>query len=162
VSVRDTLKTEVFLEAKNRRQGIGGWLAFLVFYLLFLLPIGATLLIIRTLKFPSAAAQLMKIGLASNLVYRIAVLAITALGIYAGVALVGRFPGAVAATKRFLIIYMIAGIAVAILADQGWQMLLADAVSAVIFPAIWYAYLNRSRRIASTYLGHPPSSTVPT
>jgi hypothetical protein len=54
-------------------------------------------------------------------------------------------------TKLFLMVLAIAGVSASMIqyraaADRVWGM-----IDAVIFPAIWFAYLTLSRRVANTY-----------
>lgn len=69
---------------------------------------------------------------------------------------------AVAVTKRFLIVFLIVGVVISIVRYQTLEDRIWGMADALVFFLVWYAYLNRSRRVANTYPRHAGSATLPT
>jgi hypothetical protein len=160
--VKDLLESPPMLAAAGKYRGVEGWLAFLVFYLLFLLPLGTVIALVRALRPLFAGAAVSNGASLASPLYWVLVLLVAGMGIYAGIALWKIFPNAVAATKLFLIAFLIIGVVISIvqyhtLEDRVWGM--ADAL---VFFMVWYAYLKRSRRVANTYPHHASSNTLHT
>ena|SRR5277367_398837 len=151
---REVLESPPVLPESVRYEGVEGWLAFLVFYLLFLVPLGTGIGLAEELRLLLAGGLAQKDASFPNLIYWVVALFVACMGIYAGIALWKLFPNAVAATKRFLIAFLIASVVISIvryhtLEDRVWRI--ADAL---VFFLVWYAYLNRSKRVANTYPRH--------
>ena len=157
--VREVLESPPALVPAVKYTGVEGWLAFLVFYLLFLLPLGSGIGLVQKLRSLLTDASTQNGSLLPTLIFSVASILAAGTGIYAGIALWKIYPNAVAATKRFLVAFLISGIVISTvqyhtLEDRIWGI--ADALA---FCLVWYAYLNRSRRIANTY---PHSAVSPT
>ena len=157
--VTEVLESPPALAPAARYTGVEGWLALLVIYLLFLLPLGTIIGVVRRLHALPTEGILQNGALLPALIYSVAAVWAAGMGIYAGTALWKSYPDAVAATKRFLAAFLISGVVISILhyhtlMDRIWGI--ADALA---FCLIWYAYLNRSKRVANTY---PHSATSPT
>ena len=160
--VRELLESPPALAAVAEYRGVEGWLAFLVFYLLFLLPLGTGVGLVRGLR-PLLAGGLAQEGASRpSLLYWLAALLVAGMGIYAGIALWKVFSNAVAATKRFLIAFLIAGVVISIVRYHTFEDRMWGMVDASVFFSVWYAYLSRSRRVANTYPRHTGSATLPT
>ena len=162
MGVKELLESPPALAAAGRYRGVEGWLAFLVFYLLFLLPLGTGVGLVHGLRTQLATGTVQNAALAANLFSWVVALMVSGMGIYAGISLLKIFPNAVAATKRFLIAFLVAGVLISIaqyhtLVDRLWGT--ADALA---FFLIWYAYLMRSKRVANTYPRRTGSFTLPT
>jgi hypothetical protein len=160
--VRELLESPPALAAAGKCRGVEGWLAFLVFYLVFLLPLGSGMGLVRDLR-PQLAGGLVHKGASlSDLVYWVVSLFVTGLGIYAGIALWRVFPTAVLATKRFLIVLLITGVVVSTVRYHTLEGRIWGMADALTFFSVWYAYLNLSKRVANTYPRHAGSATLPT
>ena len=157
--VREVLESPPALVPAVKYTGVEGWLAFLVFYLLFLLPLGSGIGLVQKLRPLLTDASTRNGRLLPTLIFSVASILAAGMGIYAGIALWKIYPNAVAVTKRFLVAFLIAGVAISTvqyhtLGDRIWGI--ADALA---FCLVWYAYLNRSKRVANTY---PHSAVSPT
>jgi hypothetical protein len=160
--VRDLLISPPALAARDECRGVEGWLAFLVFYLLFLLPLGTGIRLFLGLRSQPGGGLLRGHSSLPNLGNLVVALIVAGMGIYAGIALWKAFPNAVAATKRFLIAFLMGGLLISIvryhtLADRIWGV--ADALA---FFLVWYAYLKLSRRVANTYPRQSGPATLAT
>jgi Protein of unknown function (DUF2569) len=157
--VREVLESPPALAPTVRYKGVAGWLAFLVFYLLFLLPLGSGIGLVNKLRPLLTDASTRNGRLLPTLIFSVASFLAAGMGLYAGIALWKIYPNAVAVTKRFLVAFLLSGVATSAvqyhtLADRIWGI--ADALA---FCLVWYAYLDRSKRVANTY---PHSAVSPT
>ena len=145
-----------------RYRGVGGWLMFFVI----------TLVLIRPLMLCAALGQyervwgphydaypFLKTIHIINLVIGLGTLGFS---IYAGVSLLRTRPNAVQIAKSYLLVS-----AVALMLTGGPLLLLAglpeggdaailqalpvDTLKGLVYPAVWYLYLSRSKRVATTY-----------
>lgn len=160
--VRDVLVSPPAAAARDECRGVKGWLAFLVFYLLFLLPLVTGIRLFLGLRSLPGEGLLEGHSSLLNLVYVVVALIVAGMGIYAGIALWKAYPNAVAATKRFLIAFLMGGLLISIvryhtLADRVWGV-----AGAFAFFLIWYAYLKQSRRVANTYPRQSGPATLAT
>jgi Protein of unknown function (DUF2569) len=149
-------------ETYPRYKGIGGWLAIFVIVLTLIFPLSTLY---------RAAQRFQEIRTASQLAPRILLLAIAdcaartllaLLSIYCGIALLRKSRRAVAVTKKFLIILFVyfatLDVVSSVLTSARWwnpdsprRSLFAVLLGHLVFFTIWYAYLSRSERVASTY-----------
>ena len=157
--VREVLESPPALAPAVGYTGVEGWLAFLVFYLLFLLPLGTSIGLVQKLRPLLTGASMQNGGLLSALIFSAASILAAGMGIYAGTALWKIYPNAVAATKRFLVAFLIAGVLISTVQYHSLEDRIWGIADALAFCLVWYAYLNRSRRIANTY---PHSAVSPT
>lgn len=132
-------------------EGVGGWLLLLIAYLVFFLPLGALLGFFRMEGALAGGQSLQKGFLLHTVIPWIAILCVVGMGLYAGIALWRVLPGAVAATKRFLLASLLVDTISALVRhrnvwDRAWG--LADAL---LFFFAWYSYLLLSRRVENTY-----------
>lgn len=146
---REILESPPALNEKIRYAGISGWLALLVFYLLLLQPTGTIIAVIAGYRFQLAAESAREGTLLSNIVSWLVALLLAGMGIYAGVALLKKSPGAVVLTKRFFIACFVGGVVISAI-RYGSSGDLA-ALNVPILPVIWYVYLVLSRRVANTF-----------
>jgi hypothetical protein len=138
--------------------GVGGWLALFVVTLLLLSPIASILELIFTYAQVSPlladSSRLMLIFSAYSLL-RISVMA---LGIYAAVRLIQIKPNAVRSARAYLIAVALSGTLICVAtilntspaADK--ETAVGVAVQSIVYAIIWSAYLERSKRVAATYV----------
>jgi hypothetical protein len=156
--VREVLASPPALNERIQYKGVQGWLALLVVYVFALIPFGIAVRIFFGV-YSLAAGRAREGNFLSPGLWWIVDLILAALGVYAGFALVNRSANAVFVTKLFLMVLAIEGVGASMIqyratADRAWGM-----IDALIFPAIWFAYLMLSRRVAHTYpidAGHAP------
>ncbi|HUA01855.1 MAG TPA: zinc ribbon domain-containing protein [Candidatus Aquilonibacter sp.] len=132
-------------------RGVGGRLALLVAYLVFLVPLSAALFLTRH-AYGLFIEHSTKLNTSPSVLFTwIGGLALVTFGLYAGILLWKERPRAVAVTKRFLLAWLSFGTLSALLphapvADRAWG--LADAL---LWFFVWYSYLVLSKRVANTY-----------
>jgi hypothetical protein len=151
--------------------GVGGWLAFLCIALTLLSPlvsVGQTIKVYEELAPRFAAFPPLRIG------WMIEVILFGAMvlyGVYTGLQLWSKNTGAVVHAKRLFVLmpiatavgcvpYFLIGLptdAVAGIATESGK----DIVKTVIACALWYAYLNRSRRARNTFPQDFPAALPP-
>ena len=161
--VREVLESPPNLTAAHNDQyrGVGGWLGLLVFYLLVFLPLGTGMQLVRGVRPILAGESGQQAASLPNLTYWIVALLVTLIGIYAGIALWRVFPNAVVATKFFLVVFLVAGVALAVYQNQILKDRLWGMVDSLTFFLVWYVYLIRSKRVANTYPRHRATKTLP-
>jgi uncharacterized protein DUF2569 len=147
--------------AEPEYKGVGGWLLLLCLGLTVftpLLTIGSLATTYRSsleyfVQFPGL--------LVVTVIDTIFSLGLMAFGFYAGIGLWSIRPGAVKMARRFLlctlgyqaiaaILPFMAGLPPETTAEMTGQIA-RDVLRSVIYFAIWYSYLDRSRRVAATY-----------
>ena len=134
--------------AERGRGGIGGWLLVLGAVLLVWQPINLALI-------ASAMVDQIAIrgaGLAIVLVARVLV---TALGVAAGIALVGRREGAVGMAKAALVASAVTDVFIYTTSYAPSNRMPGDAplyvAGSLAYHGIWLAYLVRSKRVKNTF-----------
>jgi hypothetical protein len=127
---------------------VGGWLLVLVLLLLAWGPIESGLMIAGAL----AAIPIRGPTLAAALVLRICV---TALGIAAGLALLGRRTAAVTLTRVFLVLSAVLDIAIDLTPYVPNNRMPGDeryyVAGTALYAVAWLTYLSRSRRVRQTF-----------
>lgn len=132
-------------------RGIGGWLALLVAYLVFLIPISAAVFLGWN-AYDLFVAHSIKVDTSPAVLFAwIGGLVLMGFGLYAGMLLWKERPRAVVMTKRFLLAWLLfrtlsALIPDASVADRAWGL-----VVALFWFCVWYAYLVLSKRVANTF-----------
>jgi len=142
-------------------EGVGGWLLILIAYLVFLMPLGAAVAWVSQLRLFFSGESLRKGLLLHTLIPWAAGLCLVAMGLYAGIALWKVLPGAVRATKAFLLALLLLETISALvshraMSDRAWG--LADDL---LFFFVWYSYLVLSKRVANTYPRAPRMISLP-
>jgi hypothetical protein len=148
--VGEVLASPPALAEHIRYMGVEGWLALLVVYVFASIPLVIAIRIFFAV-YAFAAGRPHEGNFLSPGLWWIVDLILAVLGVYAGVALLNRSVNAVFVTKLFLTVLAIAGAGASMAqfhtpADRLWGV-----AEALIFPAIWFAYLTLSRRVANTY-----------
>ena len=145
-----------------RYKGVGGWLLWLCLGLTVLSP--ALTLVMLTKSYSDSAQYFARLpGLATlSVIDTILSLALMAFSIYAGVMLWRIRPGAVATAKIYLLCNLAYHVVASVLPfmvglpSEVSHGLLKEAVrgtvQSIIGVAIWYSYLNVSRRVRATYV----------
>jgi hypothetical protein len=147
--------------AEKEYKGVGGWLLLFCLGLTVftpLLTIGSlAMAFIKSLEYFDQFPGLLVITVIDTILS----LGLIAFGFYAGIGLWSIRPGAVKMAKRYLlcilgyqaisaILTFMAGLLTATTANMISQVAL-DALRSVIYFAIWYSYLDKSKRVAATY-----------
>jgi Protein of unknown function (DUF2569) len=142
--------------------GVHGWLAFLVFILVVLSPLSAVLALFRWASSGHIPAGWTESGgTIPAPVNFIVLLFLTAFGLYAGSELKKITPTAVRTAKRYFlavggywscVLFAALGARAMHVAtgDEMWRGV-GDFISGLLYVAIWYLYLVRSKRVAKTY-----------
>lgn len=135
-------------EAERSRSGIGGWLLVLGVALLIWQPINLALIASATVGEIAVRGA----GLAIVLVARVLV---TALGVAAGIALVGRREGAVGVTKAALVASAVTDVFIYTTSYAPSNRMPGDVplyvAGSLAYHGIWLAYLARSKRVKNTF-----------
>lgn len=142
-------------------RGVGGWLLFLCVSLTILAPL-ITLIVAATGFSDSLELYDQFPGLLVTVVIdSILSVGLMAFSIYAGIGLWSIRPGAVQTAKAFLWCYLGYHIIAAILPFMAGlpsavnELLIEetskDTFRSIIYFAIWYSYLNQSKRVKATY-----------
>jgi len=137
--------------ADTRYKGVGGWLLFLCVQLTILQPLFGTL---STLGEYSKTVKDIPSLKGVALIFVFISLGLIAFGFYAGVSLWRVRLGAVNLTKKYLIVEFSTLSAIVLFAVAGGENI-ASAIGMLIalgiYLAIWYSYLNKSKRVKATY-----------
>jgi len=141
--------------------GVRGWLLFFCINLVILSPVVSLIFLYVGYNGIGEYAYLFPRLVPVATIDSVATVAIVLFGIYTGVGLWRVRDGAVRVAKTYLIVnlaYGFAGVILQIVSiypleiDSSYFSDMAQsAVRATIFTAIWYSYLNRSRRVHATY-----------
>ena len=142
--------------------GVHGWLALLVFILVVLSPLSAVLALFRWASSGHVPAGWTELsGVIPVSVNFVALLLLTAFGIYAGSELKKITRAAVRTAKMYFLavgVYWSCVLFAALAAramriatsDEMWEGV-GDFISGLLYVAIWYLYLVRSKRVAKSY-----------
>lgn len=156
--------------ANNRNStGVGGWLAFLIFWMVFLRPLAGAMLLIQMHAAGRNDATVIanSTWLVNTSAYWIVFLSVAALSIYGGLRLWrDHRPGSVQAAIAILwITTPIAAIALTI--SQSYLeggVSLSDAVYKIgvnaAVAAAWTLYLRRSKRVKRTFYDQPAAGAT--
>jgi hypothetical protein len=142
---------------EKRYVGVGGWLGFFVVTLLLLSPIASILELISTYaQVSTVPADSSRVMLIFS-VYALLRISIMALGIYAAIRLIQIKPNAVRAARAYLIAVAMSGILICVAtilktsAAGDKETAVGLAIQSITYAIIWSAYLERSKRVATTY-----------
>lgn len=147
-----------------RYQGVGGWLMFLVISLILIRPLMLCSVLGQYEQFWGphyGSYPFLKVIRIVNLVVGLGAICFS---IYAGYCLLKIRPRAVEITKTYLAISAIALCLVEpLLLFSGFpervnseilRALPLDTIQGFVYPTIWYLYLSKSKRVATTYTPH--------
>lgn len=141
---------ELLRQAAERRAGtpgVGGWLLLLCLSLAVFVPLGTIFSLLSNFgRFPEAW------GLAR--IHFWLVIGLTVFSIYAGLGLWMVRPGAVSIAKKYLmaaLAYSILGLVMGLSLRHDIRIVLWTAIGSWLYVAVWYLYLNKSRRVKATY-----------
>ncbi len=143
------LLAEIAFTDRRSHTGVDGWLLFLLAWLCLFSPLVLVAFLLQVFVFHEE--NLISAGSSFAVSIRLAIaFALTCYGIYAGVSLNTIAPNAVAITKRYLAAYGVALVILAI-AERGSGGKFYGILEGLVWVLLWYAYLERSKRIAATY-----------
>jgi hypothetical protein len=155
----NTAETQAIRSDPTVSQAVAGWLLFLCLRLTLVYP-AATLYHILTRTVPTLIRSQNPASTSLLSVYSIAFTTVAVLSFIAGLKLWLVKPGAVTFARRWLWTYLIANIAYFVfwvivvkphqslsLAEMGWYHVVGPIPSF----ALWYFYLEHSKRVRATY-----------
>jgi hypothetical protein len=147
--------------AEPRHKGVGGWLLFFCLGLTLFTPLITLGLLAESYSSSSKYFGQFPGLLIINVIDTLLSLGLVAFSIYAGVGLWRIRPGAVQLTKRYLWYFLGYHAVTAILPfmaglpSEANDAMLAEVVKDTfrggVYFAVWYSYLNKSRRVSATY-----------
>lgn len=142
-------------------NGIGGWLVLFIVTLIGVVPLGGLYNLVREYHQLAPAVARFPGVLTVFKIDAILSTALIAFGMYAGISLLMRRPDAVKTAKNFLLALLGYSVLIIILAPlaglpaEGTVVMIGAGIKhlfrAAIYVAIWYSYLNKSRRVRVTY-----------
>jgi len=142
-------------------QGVGGWLLFFCISLTVLGPLLTVASLITGFGISAEAFREFPGLLVMLIIDTVLSLGIAGFGLYAGLQLWRVRPGAVLTAKKYLYCalgYHILGIGlpwIAGLSPEDTKAMIVDGirdtVRGLIYFAIWFSYLNQSKRVKATY-----------
>lgn len=142
-------------------RGVGGWLLFLCVSLTILAPLFTLIMIASGFGESSELFDEFPGLLVTVVIDSILSVGLMAFSIYAGIGLWSIRPGAVQTAKAYLWCYLGYHIVAAILPFMAGlpsavneflvEEVSKDTFRGVIYFAIWYSYLNQSKRVNATY-----------
>jgi len=150
-------------EEDIKEKAIGGWLPFFILILIVITPLGSILSLILEYKIIALQIDLISGSYqAGNIVNGLLKIAVSVFSVYAGMSLLKRKRNAIPIVKTYLAIFLCysivsvffsfivnlsSGYSIAFMKGEAWKRILY----ALIFVAVWYIYLSRSRRIKEIY-----------
>lgn len=148
-------------EGETVRTRVGGWLALFVFTLVVSNPAGTIINLVSGYQETSAFFHRVP-GLRNMIIADTALsLGLMAFSVYAGIALWKLKPGAVAVAKKYLLTALLYSLLVLALpfvfglperaAQAVFNELLKGVPGSILYVAIWYLYLLKSKRVRETY-----------
>jgi hypothetical protein len=151
--------------AMPQYRGAGGWLLFFIFSLTIITPAFQCYIAYNEwTQYNAAPSSVLFNVFAVDLSMR-AILIV--FGIYAGIQLWRVKPGAPRIAKTYLMAIFVQQIVLVLIGlwtvskvaagPENIGNVIIQPVRSFIYVAIWYAYLNRSRRVASTYQDFSPN-----
>lgn len=148
-------------EPASPYKGVRGWLLWLCLGLTVFSPIVNVIMLARSWGESSQYFDRFPGFVVVNVIDTVLSLALMGFSIYAGMQLWRLQPRAVSIAKKYLLCLLVYQGIAAVLpfmaglpAEANQEMLkevLRDGVRTVIGVAIWYSYLNKSRRVRATY-----------
>jgi uncharacterized membrane protein len=147
-----------FVEESYR--GVRGWLLLFVVFLTILYPIGLAFVLPSWHKSRNDFLDIPRY-LYALLIERAFVILLGALGFYTGISLWRIWPNAIRLAKTYLILvlinlvavqflFFIAGHSLRMIAEAFRQYWMVN-VGTIAFVLVWYTYLSKSKRVATTY-----------
>lgn len=150
-----------FAAMEPQYQGVGGWLLFLCVSLTILAPLFTVIVFAAGYREASEYFDEFPGLQVITVIDLFLSLGLMAFSIYAGTGLWSIRPGAVRVAKQYLLCYLGYRVIAAILpfmaglpAEANGVILeevFGDLFRGVIYFAIWYSYLNQSKRVNATY-----------
>jgi hypothetical protein len=141
---------EITAIEKKRLKGIGGWLLFFIFTLVFFSPLYQL--------YDFTANPQFYFWESGAIIYESVAVAIVyyTWGIIVGILLWKRKPKAVIWAKEFLIAALVVSIFLTIysyglFSTEDYDLILYDSFRSIVYFGIWFSYLNLSRRVKNTF-----------
>jgi hypothetical protein len=140
--------------------GIRGWLMFFCIVIVVVAPVQSTYALVKALVGVSHVHWHLNTLIVLGLTELVAGALVTAYGVYAGVRLLWIRPDAVRTARRFLVLRLALTLLSAVVPFLVVRSLSTRAlldlvgkptVQGLIFVAIWYSYLELSKRVRQTY-----------
>ena len=147
-------------QTASEYRGVTGWLLFFCITLTVFNPLFALRNISTGYGLASKVADRLPGLMTAEIIDSVFVLAIMALGIFAGVCLWGVKPRAVQIAKAYLIVLAVyavleVGLFLAVLPSSVADPFMGKSSIAVLrtfgYVGIWYSYLSKSKRVRATY-----------
>jgi hypothetical protein len=147
--------------AEPKYKGVGGWLLFFCLSLTVFSPLITIVAIIASYSEASQLLDLFPGVMVITVIDTFLSLGVMAFSVYAGVGLWRVKPGAAQTAKRYLLCLLAYAAVETILpfmaglpTDVDGTLtaeVIKDASRKVFYVAIWYAYLNKSKRVMATF-----------
>jgi len=151
-------------DASPQYRGVGGWLLFFIISLTIITPAIQSYIVYNEWTLYVAAPSPLLLNVFAVDWSMRAILIV--FGIYAGVQLWRVKPGAPRIAKTYLVAIFVQQIVLVLIGLWTVSKVAADPenigsviiqpLRSFIYVAVWYAYLNKSRRVASTYQDFGP------
>jgi hypothetical protein len=156
----------------RKDKGVKGWLLILCIWLTILIPGKSIYYLIYNYLRYWPHFETYPGTVAPTVIYTALTLGVIGLSVYTGIALWSVRSGAVSTAKKFLFIFagfslvdiiflmlfpMFAGLPFQSFVKTAMPVALKETLKSILFPAICYAYLRRSKRVKATYRNHAPN-----
>jgi hypothetical protein len=159
----DLKKAEDFKDTGPNYIGVRGWLLLLVIYLMAIIPVGMIEMSVEEFLLWRGSWPIPAAGLFFVLTDIVSSFVLAGAAFYVGFRLWKIKPGAIQATRNYLKALVVYAVFVVVLfallgrAPERWDLLgmlgIFRAMGNIPFAIVVYVYLNRSKRVATTY-GH--------